>query len=1314
MNEGARRFRRVSDAPAPPLLLVDDREENLLALEVLLEPMADLQLVKATSAEEALRLLLQQDFALVLLDVQMPGMDGFEMAELMRANPKTRHVPIIFVSAQMTGQSYQFKGYEAGAVDYLSKPIEPLILRAKVGVFVLLYRQRKALEEHERYMAHLERLMAEHAQGQHSLDDTARVLLVDDRAENLLALEAVLADIEGLQMVKAGSGAEALRALSQQVFAVVLLDVQMPGMDGFETAERIRAEVSTNQLPIIFVTAGMKDHGYQFKGYEHGAVDYLIKPLEPVILRSKVKVFCDLFRQRHRLEQQGSYLEGLVAERTAELQRTARQLENSREGYRRLLESVTSHRYVLAQRDGRLQSSAHSAACEALTGYPSSAYEADPELCCKLVAEADRGDFIATAEQVLGDGQTRSLEHRILLPSGALRWMRSTFVLRGEQQGPVAPGEALCDVLVEDIDERKGAEETQARLAERLDLAARSAHLGIWDWNIASDELVWDARMFELYGMAREEFACNRQAWLASLHPDDRDECVAALRSALHNEGSYELEYRVIWADGSLHHLKGHGQVIRDAQGQALRLIGVNYDISERKHSEAEILRHRDHLQELVDEQAANLRAIVEYAADGIVTLDQGQRILSFNPAAERMFGYSAEAVLGQPLELLIPEPRSARFLGAGSEMQGRRQNASLFPLYIAVSQMEVAGEPRFIAVLHDISAQKEAEASLVKAREEAEAANEAKSAFIANMSHEIRTPMNAIIGMTDLLLESPLQAEQSKLLRSVAQSAKALLGILNDILDMSKLDSGMLELESLPFNLRQLCEEVTELFRSNATAKGLSLELELDASLPDCQIGDPTRLRQVLLNLLGNAIKFTEQGGVRLRVLAAEAGRDHWLFRVEDSGIGIQAERLPMIFERFAQADQSTTRRFGGTGLGTTISRGLVERMGGQIWAQSVEGQGSVFGFSLCLPEAQGMTECTETSALQLPREVPRIRPLQILLVDDIPLNQELLVRRLQPQGHQFRLAENGRVALELFRQERFDLVLMDAMMPELDGVAATRAMRELEAARGGHVPLIMLSASVLPSDRIRYYEAGADAFVGKPIDFGEFYSCLAGFFPVLETQPEVAPPAPDMLAELPQLAGLDLRAGLAAWGELAVYRRALGCFRDSYGQALSNVRSMLEAGQRREAFRLLHTLKGLAGNLGAYDLAALLGELEPRLCDEEALPEVLMAEAERRLAQVLDSIAQFKRTQPAQAPELVAVPRAEPLRLIATLECLLGALERGELDEDALEQLRQGLDSERFGRLEVLIDSFDFAKVRSYVLELLGQLRGRGGASG
>ena len=1312
MNEGSKRFRRFSDAPAPPLLLVDDRPENLLALEALLEPMTDLQLVKATSAEEALRLLLQQDFALALLDVQMPGMDGFEMAELMRANPKTRHVPIIFVSAQMTGQNYQFKGYEAGAVDYLNKPIEPLILRAKVGVFAMLYRQRKAIEEHERYMAHLEKLMAEHAQGQRNLDDVARVLLVDDRAENLLALEAVLADIEGLQMVKAGSGAEALRALSQEVFAVVLLDVQMPGMDGFETAERIRAQASTNQLPIIFVTAGMKDHGYQFKGYERGAVDYLIKPLEPVILRSKVRVFCDLFRQRHRLEQQGSYLEGLVAERTAELQRTAQQLESSREDYRRLLESVTNHRYVLARRDGRLLSSAHSAACEALTGYPSSAFDADPQLCCKRVAEADRGDFIGTAEQVLGDGQTRSLEHRILLPSGAARWMRSTFVRRDEPQAETQ-SEALCDVLVEDIDERKRAEEAQARLAERLELATRSAHLGIWDWDIASDELVWDARMFELYGMAPEDFACSRRAWLATLHPDDRDACVAALNGALHNEGSYEREYRVLWPDGSLHHLKGHGQVVRDAQGQALRLIGVNYDISERKRSEAEILRHRDHLQELVDEQAANLRAIVEYAADGIVTLDQGQRILSFNPAAERMFGYHAEAVLGQPIELLIPEPRSARFIGAGSEMQGRRQNTSEFPLYIAVSQMEVAGEPRFIAVLHDISAQKAAEASLVKAREEAEAANEAKSAFIANMSHEIRTPMNAIIGMTDLLLESSLQAEQGKLLRAVAQSAKALLGILNDILDLSKLDSGMLELESLPFNLRQLCAEVVELFRSNAAAKGLSLELELDPSLPACLIGDPTRLRQVLLNLLGNAIKFTEQGGVSLRVQAAQE-RDHWLFRVEDSGIGIQAERLPLIFERFAQADQSTTRRFGGTGLGTTISRGLVERMGGQIWAQSVEGQGSVFGFGLCLPEAQGMRECAETSALQLPREAPRIRPLRILLVDDIPLNQELLVRRLQPLGHQFRLAENGRVALELFRQESFDLVLMDAMMPELDGIAATRAMRELEAARGGHVPLIMLSASVLPSDRVRFYEAGADAFVGKPIDFGEFYACLAGFFPVLETAPEVAPPAPapDVLAELPQLAGLDLRAGLAAWGELVVYRRALGCFRDSYGQALNNIRSMLEAGQRREAFRLLHTLKGLAGNLGAYDLAALLGELEPRLCDEEALPAALMAEAERRLALVLDSIGQLKRTQ--QAPELVAAARVEPPRLIAALECLLGALERGELDEGALAQLRQGLDGERFSRLEALIDSFDFAKVRTYVLELLGQLRARGSAHG
>jgi PAS domain S-box-containing protein len=1298
--------------PTPvPILLVDDRLENLIALEALFDRSEDVELVKASSGEEALRLLLKRDFALVLMDVQMPGMDGFETAALMRANPKTRHVPIVFVTALLTGQSYQFKGYEAGAVDYLTKPIEPMILRAKVAVFVTLFRQRREIEEHERYMEHIEKLVAERAHSLKATDDKVRILLVDDRPENLLALEGTLADLGGVEMVKAESGGDALREVLHNHFAVVLMDVQMPGMDGFQTAELIRTNPHSSQLPIIFVTAGMKDHSYQFKGYEQGAVDYLIKPLDPVILRSKVKVFCDLFRQRLRLEKQSTYLEELVTERTAELKQTAFELEVSRERYQRLLESVTNHVYSVTLEGGRLISTGHRFDCEAVTGYAVNAYDADPSLWYTMVVESDRDAFQDAIRHVIADGKTRRLEHRIVHQSGALRWMRTTFVLRSRRSRTTstlgkAEEEAICDVLIEDIDERKQAEATVARLAERLDLATRAARLGIWDWSIPDNSLLWDDCMFELYGIRREDFAGAYEAWLSALHPDDREHCNEAIQHALRHEAPYDVEFRVRWPDGSVHYIKANGQVVWDAEGQPLRMTGVNYDISERKRNEQEILHHRDHLLELVDEQTSNIKAIVDNAADGIVTTDSRLAILSFNAAAERMFGYRADEVLGREVGLLMPEPFRTDVIGVGREVSGQRKNGSVFPLYSAVSEMEAGGEKRFIAILRDISGQKEAEAKLIRAREEAEAANEAKSAFIANMSHEIRTPMNAIIGMTDLVLESSLQPEQQKLLKSVADSAKSLLAILNDVLDLSKLDSGKMELESVPFSLRQLLEEVESVFQANAAAKGVTLLFQLDDGAPPCVNGDPTRLRQVLLNLVGNALKFTPEGRIDVTARRGEAA-DEWLFNVRDTGIGIPRARLDTIFERFSQADQSTTRRFGGTGLGTTISRGIVERMGGRIWVDSVEGQGSTFSFSVRLPEAVGVTEC-RTSLMPRQREVPRTRPLMILLAEDIPLNQELVVRRLAQNGHQVKVAENGQVAVELFRRQHFDLVLMDAMMPELDGIAATRAIRAQEAASGSHVPIVMLTASVMQSDRSQYRAAGADDYVGKPIDFTELFTKIARYFPVVDQEVEPVRLLDDQRAALPVLPGLDLAAGMAEWGELAQYRKALATFRQDYALAPDSLAAMLAAGQGDEALRLAHTLKGLAGNLGAPALVRALISLEHALKDGVTPSEEQVNMLRDRFVEVMGSIAHFEQLPSPAAPPAKAP--ADPARLAASLQRLHRALQCAELDEQAIADLRGELDHERFSRLEMLIDCFDFARARAYVDDLLRPLQAQG----
>ncbi|MBI3731745.1 MAG: response regulator [Burkholderiales bacterium] len=735
-------------APLVPILLVDDRRENLVALAALLETRSDLDIVLANSGEEALRQLLIRDFGLVLLDVQMPDMDGFEAATLIRANPKTRQVPIIFVTALMHDADFEFRGYESGAVDYLVKPLEPFILHAKVEVFVNLYRQRLALAEHERYMAHVEQLVVERTGHRPNHDNKLRVLLVDDRPENLIALEAMLMEMDDVLLVKANSGSEALRAVLRYDFAVILMDVQMPGMDGFETAELIRSNPKTHLIPIIFVTAGMKTINSVTQGYRQGAVDYLIKPLEPAIVKSKVKVFCDLYKHRLSIEKHSTYLEILVADRTSALQNSATELTENNERYRRLV--------------------------------------------------------------------------------------------------------------------------------EKLELATRAAGLGIWDWNVVSNELVWDTRMMELYGYSADSFGGSYRDWISRLHPDDRVRCDVAVQNALYQGQPYDTDFRICLPDGRICDIKADGKVVFDELGQPLRMTGINYDVTERKRAAEEVRLHRDHLLELVDERTASLKAIVDHAADGIITIDRVGTVLSFNTAAERMFAYPANTVIGNNISILMPtsvakehnayiqhylKTGEAHIIGSGRELQGRRSDGSIFPLYLAVSETKVGEQLRFTGIARDISSQKAMEANLIQAREVAEAANLAKSVFLSNMSHELRTPLNAVIGFSRLMSrEESLNEHQRQNLEIINHAGNHLLTLINDVLELSKIEAGRTQLTEESTDLPRLLQEVGAMLRGRAEQVHLGLHLDM-SGLPSTVRVDAIKLRQVLINLLGNAIKFTQQG---------------------------------------------------------------------------------------------------------------------------------------------------------------------------------------------------------------------------------------------------------------------------------------------------------------------------------------------------------------------------------------------------------------------------------------------------------------------
>ncbi len=627
---------------------------------------------------------------------------------------------------------------------------------------------------------------------------------------------------------------------------------------------------------------------------------------------------------------------------------------------------------------------------------------------------------------------------------------------------------------------QKFSDQTAKLLAieERFELAVSGSSDGLWDWNVLTNEVYFAPRMKELMGYQDNELANVFETFETRLHPDDHDWVMRAVDEHLTHRKPYDVEYRLLTKSGKFRWFRARGQAIWNEEGKATRMAGSVSDVTEQRQL-------RERFQLAVEASPA---ALLMVRHDGTISMA--------NSRALALFGYGESELVGQLIEVLVParfreghphkrdgffQSPTSREMGAELELLGVRKDGSEFPVKVGLSPVQIENDPVVICGVLDISAQKQAMKAMQQAKEAAESSSRAKSSFLANMSHEIRTPMNGIIGMAQLLARTPLKPNQRDYLSTVEESAHVLLRLLNDILDFSKIEAGKLELETVDFRLAECVTRASQMLVLRAAEKGLEIACRIAPDIPSHLRGDPGRLQQVLVNLLGNAVKFTEAGEIYVNVNLESSVNDfvHLHFTVSDTGIGIPSAKQEEIFRPFEQAEASTTRRFGGTGLGLTISRQLVELMHGRLWVESEPGRGSTFHFTVAF----------QLSAEQFnpePAELNELTDLPVLVVDDNFTNRRILGEMLSYWHMQPVLVDSAaaaRAALKKAGEAKrpIRLILLDHHMPGEDGFHFAESVHNLPLVE--ECPIIMISSGSAPLESDLCEKVGIRRFMTKPV---------------------------------------------------------------------------------------------------------------------------------------------------------------------------------------------------------------------------------------
>ena len=805
------------------------------------------------------------------------------------------------------------------------------------------------------------------------------------------------------------------------------------------------------------------------------------------------------------------------------------------------------------------------------------------------------------------------------------------------------------------------AREAHARLEseQRWKLALDAAGHGVWDAHLDTQRVSYSPTWKRMLGYDEGAIGDTFDAWEQLVHPEDLARVWATVKAYLAGESPrYESVHRLRCQDGTWKWLLDRGAVFeRDAAGRPWRMLGTNTDITPQKEAEAALAANNIRLQGLLDALPVGVAF-----TDG---LDPGH--IQINPTLQRLYELPPEAEISASAPDASAAGRQVRYFQAGRELSAdelplqralaERQIIPPLELEIALPSgrhwiAEVTSVPLRdgtgqliggLAVLVDITARKRAEDDLRASQERAEEATRAKSEFLAQMSHEIRTPLYSMLGMAQLIGREPLSAQQREMVGRIQSAGHSLLGILNDILDLAKIEANYLRINSRPFDLPALLRRLANLYGPNASEKGLSFSLQVPPLPPTQLAGDDLRLEQVLGNLISNAIKFTEQGeiGVQVQLLESSEAQLRLRFSVLDTGIGIAPATLRNLFHPFIQGEGGHGRRFGGTGLGLAISKRLVEMMNGAIGVDSQPGKGSRFWVELPFRLTRFRLEGAAAAALPWVKGESRLRGLRVLVVDDSAEHRDLMAQALGLEGVEVTQASEGAQAVDCLKAHPrgFDLVLMDLQMPVMDGFTATRMIREELGLR--ELPILALTAGVLPEQRQAALDAGVDEILTKPIDLDQIATRLPIKVPPRtgDTQTDIRAPLlgeslhpfsdqalsePGPAASFPDIAGINRRrVEKQLAGNRAIFLKLLRGFVEKFSQVMAEIRADLDEDRREEAAGRAHRLRGYAATIGAMGLGQQAGVLEEAIRRGETdLTDLLMV-IETELAALLSAIA-------------------------------------------------------------------------------------------